>query len=77
MRIYIPEFRTIAKCNKHLDHGTIDIDLGPNVVRVVPCKDCISGIKSNDNKHIICYRLGVSMEFDDFCSHGKRKNRGC
>lgn len=77
MKIYIPEFKTMAKCNEHLDHGPIDIDLDSDVVRVVWCKDCISGIKSNDNKHIICYRLGISMEFDDFCSHGERKDRGC
>ena len=31
---------------------------------------------SNDNKYIICCRLGVGMEFDDFCSHGERKDEG-
>lgn len=41
---------------------------------VVLCKDCASGMKSDDNKHIICCRLGVGMDFDDFCSHGERKD---
>lgn len=44
-----------------------------DVVPVVRCKDCANGIVSDDNKYIICCRLGVGMEFDDFCSHGERK----
>lgn len=42
MKIHIPEFRAMAKCNQHLDHGPIDIDLGPDIVRVVRCRDCIN-----------------------------------
>jgi hypothetical protein len=30
---------------------------------------------SGNNKYIICCRLGVGMEFDDFCSCGERKER--
>ena len=45
-----------------------------DVAPVVRCKHCTDGIMSNDNKYIICCRLGVGMEFDDFCSHGERKN---
>lgn len=41
---------------------------------VVRCENCTSGIMSDDNKYIICCRLGVGMEFGDFCSHGERKN---
>mgnify|MGYP006999392064 FL=1 len=41
---------------------------------VVLCKDCASGMKSDDNKYIICCRLGIGMDFDDFCSHGERKD---
>jgi hypothetical protein len=74
MKIHIPEFRAMAKCNQHLDHGPIDIDLGPDVVRVVRCENCTSGMMSDDNKYIICCRLGVGMEFDDFCSCGERKD---
>lgn len=40
---------------------------------VVRCKDCTSGMMSDDNKYIICCRLGVGMEFGDFCSYGERK----
>ena len=40
MKIHIPEFRAMAKCNQHLDHGPIDIDLGPDFVKVVRCKEC-------------------------------------
>ena len=45
-----------------------------DVAPVVRCKHCTDGIMSNDNKYIICCRLGVGMEFDDFCSHGERKD---
>lgn len=47
-----------------------------DAVPVVRCEDCTNGIKSDDNKYIICCRLGVGMEFDDFCSHGEGKNGG-
>ena len=47
-----------------------------DVTPVVRCKHCTDGIISNDNKYIICCRLGVGMEFDDFCSHGERKDEG-
>lgn len=40
---------------------------------VVRCENCTSGIMSDDNKYIICCRLGVGMELDGFCSHGERK----
>lgn len=44
-----------------------------DAVPVVRCKNCTSGTMSDDNKYIICCRLGVGMGFDDFCSYGKRK----
>ena len=47
-----------------------------DVTPVVRCKHCTDGIMSNDNKYIICCRLGVGMEFDDFCSHGEKKDEG-
>lgn len=40
MIIHIPAFKAMAKANAHLDHGPIDIDLGPDVVQVTRCKDC-------------------------------------
>lgn len=47
-----------------------------DVAPVVRCKHCTDGIMSKDNKYIICCRLGVGMEFDDFCSYGERKDEG-
>ena len=47
-----------------------------DVTPVVRYKHCTGGIMSNDNRYIICCRLGVGMEFDDFCSHGERKDEG-
>lgn len=47
-----------------------------DAVPVVRCKNCETGMVSDNNKYIICCRLGVCMEFDDFCSYGKRKDGG-
>lgn len=44
-----------------------------DVAPVVRCENCTSGIMADDNKYIICCRLGVGMELDGFCSHGERK----
>lgn len=49
--------------------------LSSYVNRVVRCKNCTNGIVSDDNKYIICCRLGGGMEFDDFCSYGERKDK--
>lgn len=40
MIIHIPAFEAMARCNEHLNHGPIDVNLGPDVVMVVRCKDC-------------------------------------
>ena len=53
--------------NRIEDAPTVD------AVPVVRCKDCASGMVSDNNKYIICCDLGVSMGFDDYCSNGKRK----
>lgn len=47
-----------------------------DVAPVVRCENCTSGIMSDDNKYIICCRLGVGMVIDDFCSYGEGKNGG-
>lgn len=54
----------------------IDDAPAADAVPVVRCKNCTGGIMSDDNKYIICCRLGVGMEFNDFCSYGERKNEG-
>lgn len=55
-----------------------DIDNMPTVdaVPVVRYKNCATGMVADNNKYIICCSLGVGIEFDDFCSHGKRKDGG-
>lgn len=35
MKIHIPAFQAMAKCNEYMNHGPIDIDLGPDLVPVV------------------------------------------
>lgn len=41
---------------------------------VVRCKDCNGSQVSDDEKYIICCRLGVRAGFWDFCSYGERKD---
>lgn len=40
MKIHIPAFQAMAKCNEYMNHGPIDIDLGSDVVPVVRCREC-------------------------------------
>lgn len=40
---------------------------------VVRCKDCEGGQVSDSGEYIICCRLGLRMNFQDFCSYGERK----
>lgn len=69
MKIHIPAFNPMAKCNEHLAHGPIDIDLGEDVVLVVRCKDC-------KNKGMCCHHNGRyvgQFNDDDYCSYGERR----
>lgn len=74
MKITIPAFRAMAKCNEHLNHGPIDIDLGPDVVLVVHCKDCRNSYEGIDGR--IC-SFGPCVDCvvpdDFFCSFGERR----
>ena len=85
MKIHIPEFKAMAKRNEHLNHGPIDIDLGPDVIQVIRCKDCIHNVANmekdpldeTDYTDIVCgYFMTDGMEATDYCSRGKRKNDG-
>lgn len=69
MKIHIPEFQAMAKCNEHMNHGPIDIDLGPDVVPVVRCREC------KYHKPIdYCTKHKQTGWFDDdFCSRGQSK----
>ena len=40
MKIHIPAFQAIARCNEYMNHGPLDIDLGPDLVPVVRCREC-------------------------------------
>ena len=82
MKIHIPAFQAMAKCNEHLNHGPIDIDLGPDLVPVVRCRECVHyrEYRTRRYKQPIreCVRMARhDMEFrvkpDDFCSYGQRK----
>lgn len=69
MILHIPEFRAMAVCNQHLDHGAFDIDLGPDVVKVVRCRDCAHLFGT------LCAVCGLlPRQPDDFCSRGERKD---
>lgn len=83
MKIHIPAFQAMAKCNEHLNHGPIDIDLGPDVVPVVRCRECKhSSLPSGFTQRYgepgtlschfgPCNRRNVNG--NDFCSYGQRK----
>ena len=80
MKIHIPAFEPMAKCNEHLRHGAFDIDLGDDVVRVVRCKDCCHYRKATDwdgNSYYACHKraavLIMETKADDFCSYGERR----
>ena len=82
MKIHIPAFQAMAKCNEHMNHGPIDIDLGPDVVPVVRCRECKFyrefRTKRYNQPMRLCYRMGKhDMEYpvkpEDFCSYGQRK----
>lgn len=87
MILHIPEFRAMAVCNQHLDHGAFDIDLGPDVVKVVRRKECkhyrdygktsllINGknVKAGWCKRRIRYDEECRMLPDDFCSYGEAR----
>ena len=81
MKIHIPGFQAMAKCNEHMNHGPIDIDLGPDVVPVIRCKECKFYREFRTKRYNqlmrMCYRMGRhDMEYpvqpDDFCSRGER-----
>lgn len=74
MKIHIPPFQAMAKCNEHMNHGPIDIDLGPDVVPVVRCREC----KSYDHGCCVVKRYRgddsiITMPPDGYCSYGQRK----
>ena len=81
MKIHIPAFQAAAKCNEHMNHGPIDIDLGPDVVPVVRCRECkwfnhyTMECESDDvaTDHEGGASFSINFGLDDFCSYGQRK----
>ena len=64
----------MAKGNEYMNHGPLDIDLGPDVVEVVRCKDCqyYQDAKINKKGFLICPASGMEISETDYCSYGIR-----
>ena len=76
MKIHIPAFQAMAKCNEHMNHGPIDIDLGPDVVPVVRCLECRHRYTMNCSMYYECSQCGGQWDWttdDGFCDRGRRK----
>lgn len=56
MKIYISAFHPMAKCNEHLAHGPIDIDLGDDIVQVPPCSSACRYFGTRHQKCSCCKR---------------------
>lgn len=74
MKIHIPAFEAMAKGNEHMNHGPLDIDLGPDVVEAVRCKDCryYQDARINKKGFLICPASGMEITETDYCSYGVR-----
>ena len=80
MKIHIPAFQAMAKCNEYMNHGPIDIDLGPDVVPVVRCRECahykICDEWESGNRMLCEIHHHSYLDHDGdnhFCSWGQRK----
>ncbi len=76
MKIHIPAFQAMARCNEHMNHGPIDIDLGPDVVPVVRCCECRHRYTMNCSMYYECSQCGGQWDWttdDGFCDRGQRK----
>ena len=77
MKIHIPAFEAMAKGNEYMNHGPLDIDLGPDVVEVVRCKDCqyYQDAKINKKGFLICPASGMEITETDYCIYGARMGK--
>ena len=72
MKIHIPAFQAMARCNENMDHGPIDIDLGPDVVPVVRCRECSHSQEYLDDElFCLCFEDVVPLYGE--CYKGERK----
>lgn len=69
MKIHIPAFQAMAKCNEHMNHGPIDIDLGP----VVGCRECVNNIPDGNGKPYCRWLELYIKDLNFFCRDGQRK----
>ena len=81
MKIHIPAFQAMAKCNEYMNHGPIDIDLGSDVVHVVRCREC-ENYDENGDCISLDLRIGIHSDTinydfcpdpDFYCAYGRRK----
>lgn len=76
MKIEIPAFEPMAKCNEPLRHGPISIDLGNDVVQVVRCGKCMNW----DTEKLYCHHpaglsyCGKKAAEEGFCCFGERRD---
>lgn len=71
--IYCPNCGArMGKENEHMNHGPLDIDLGPDVVEAVRCKDCryYQDARINKKGFLICPASGMEITETDYCSYG-------
>ena len=80
MKIHIPAFQAMARGNEYMNHGPLDIDLGPDVVPVVRCRECIYYKICDEwenGKRMLCeihHHSYLDHDGDNhFCSWGQRK----
>lgn len=77
MKIHIPAFQAMARCNEYMNHGPLDIDLGPDVVPVVRCRECIywTGVALGMRCKLYSFppNVWICSKPDDFCSKGQRE----
>ena len=74
MRIEIPPFRAMAKCNEHLNHNDFTIGLGEDVIEVVRCKNCRHWNEYNTEENIgYCYIFGGYVKRNNYCSRAEKR----
>ena len=88
MKIHVPAFKAMAKCNSHLDHAAFEFEISDETLsaagyeKVVRCEECVCSSRLDDQ--LVCSRISEVMDGyyhgtvdvvkpDDYCSHGIRE----
>lgn len=61
MKVHIPAFKAMAKGNEYMNHGPLDIDLGPDVVEDDHIPQAEKKEETNMDKPRICEVIGVKV----------------